>query len=82
MMLSPEVIGWLDQVALPPDQQPDALVAHLIGALGVEREQVSAALAFGVVPAAMDGVVGVLSASATLTPLQRRYWLALQPPIR
>ncbi len=81
IMLAPDALRWLDRVALPPERQPDALVAHLVGALGVERERVRAALAQGA--AARDTVaettdlIGMLSATESMTPVQRSYWSAL-----
>lgn len=81
-MLSPEALGWLDRVALPLDHQPDALVFHLVGALGAPRERVQEALTHG--NADMDtnmdadahDLVGMLTTSAWLTPAQRAYWAA------
>jgi hypothetical protein len=81
MMLAPDALRWLDRVALPPERQPEALVAHLVGALGVERERVAAALAQGAAardtaPEASD-LIGMLSATESMTPVQRSYWSAL-----
>jgi hypothetical protein len=88
IMLSPEAVRWLDRVALPRDAQPDALVFHLVGALGVPRERVQEALTHG--NAATDTnidadareLVGMLTTDASLTPAERAYWatqLAGQP---
>lgn len=86
IMLSPEVLRWLDRVALPLDHQPDALVFHLVGALGVPRERVRAALTRGdaATNRAIDTDIGadaldladVFTMSASLTPAQRAYWAA------
>ena len=77
IMLSPPVIGWLDRVALLRDQQPEAMVSHLAGALGVDRERVEAALAQGESVVDASTLIGMLSATNYLTPVQRGYWLAL-----
>jgi hypothetical protein len=81
IMLAPAALRWLDRVALPPEQQPDALIAHLVGALGVERERVRAALAQGAaagdIVAETTGLIGILSATDSMTPVQRSYWSAL-----
>lgn len=86
IMLSPEAVRWLDRVALPLDHQPDALVFHLVGALGVPRERVQDALTHG--HTAMDAdtatdidvnapeLADALTTSASLTPAQRAYWAA------
>jgi len=86
IMLSPDVLRWLDRVALPPDDQPDALVFHLVGALGAPRERVREALSQGIaftntdIDTAMDvdagDLVHILTTSASLTPTQRAYWAA------
>lgn len=76
-MLSPAVIDWLDRAALPRDQQPEALAAHLAGALGVERERIETALAQGESAADTSMLIGMLSATESLTPIQRGYWRAL-----
>ncbi|HEX5156354.1 MAG TPA: hypothetical protein VFW17_03970 [Ktedonobacterales bacterium] len=81
IMLSPEALSWLDRVALPRDAQPDALVFHLVGALGTPRERVQEALTRG--NAATDtnidvdahDLVGMLTTNASLTPAQRAYWV-------
>ena len=70
-------IGWPSRQSV----EPEALVAHLVGALGVERERVAAALAQGA--AARDtaseasDLIGILSATESMTPAQRSYWSAL-----
>lgn len=86
IMLSPDVLRWLDRVALPPEDQPDALVFHLVGALGAPRERVREALALGIaftntgIDTAMDvdagGLARTLTTSASLTPAQCAYWAA------
>lgn len=81
MMLSADVLHWLDRIALPLERQPDALIAHLVGALGVERDRVSAALtqgeAAGGAAAETTDLIGMLSATESITPVQRSYWSAL-----
>jgi hypothetical protein len=47
VMLWPDVLRWLDRVALLRERQPDALVSHLVGALGAASERVCEALANG-----------------------------------
>lgn len=80
IMLSPDVVRWLDRIALPREDQPDALVVHLVGALGVPRERVLEALAFSNaatdagLDAGTDNLVETLTTSASLTPAQRAYW--------
>ena len=84
IMLSPETLRWLDRVALPRDAQPDALVFHLVGALGLPRERVQEALTRGDTATDTDTAIGadaselvdVLTTSAALTPAQRAYWSA------
>ncbi|HEU4782325.1 MAG TPA: hypothetical protein VFS83_03200, partial [Ktedonobacterales bacterium] len=78
IMLSPEAVRWLDRVALPLDHQPDALVFHLVGALGVPRERVQEALTHGNADTDADApeLAGMLTTSASLTPAQRAYWAA------
>jgi hypothetical protein len=88
IMLSLDVLRWLDRVALPPDDQPDALVFHLVGALGAPRERVREVLSLGNafkntdidIDTAMDVDAGdlahILTTSASLTPAQRAYWAA------
>ncbi|HEX5546998.1 MAG TPA: hypothetical protein VFX24_06265 [Ktedonobacterales bacterium] len=86
IMLSPEAVRWLDRVALPFDHQPDALVFHLVGALGVLRERVQEALTRGNADTDTDAatdidadapeLAGMLTTSASLTPAQRAYWAA------
>ncbi len=86
IMLSPDVLRWLDRVALPLDHQPDALVFHLVGALGVPRERVREALTLGNGATAADidididtgagDLADVLTTSASLTTVQRAYWAA------
>jgi hypothetical protein len=86
IMLSPEAVRWLDRVALPFDHQPDALVFHLVGALGVLRERVQEALTRGNAATDTDAatdidadapeLAGMLTTSASLTPAQRAYWAA------
>ena len=81
IMLAPDALRWLDRVALPPERQPEALVAHLVGALGVESERVGAALAQGAAArgaaAETTDLIGILSATESMTPTQRSYWSAL-----
>jgi hypothetical protein len=81
IMLAPDALHWLDRVALPPERQPDALLAHLVGALGVERERVRAALGRGAAArdtaAETTDLIGILSATESMTPAQRSYWSAL-----
>ena len=76
VMLTPAALDWLDRIALPPDRQPEALVAHLVGALGVERARVRAALALGEPLANMeaDTLMKLLTRAGSLTPAQRNYW--------
>lgn len=76
VMLTPAALDWLDRTALPPDRQPEALVAHLVGALGVERARVRAALALGEPLASMeaDTLMELLARVGSLTPAQRNYW--------
>jgi hypothetical protein len=82
VMLSTEVIRWLDRVSLPTALQPDALVAHLTGALHIERERVSTALARGESSVEEVTFVGMLSATTSLTSVQRVYWMsALMPGV-
>jgi hypothetical protein len=80
IMLSPDALRWLDRVALPLDDQPDALVFHLVGALGVTRERVQEALSLASsstdTDAAAPDLAGMLTTSASLTPSQRAYWAA------
>lgn len=82
IMLSPDVLRWLDRVALPRNYQPDALVFHLVGALGVPRERVQDALAVGNaaidshIDADADNLADVLTTSASLTLAQLAYWAA------
>jgi hypothetical protein len=79
MMLTPAALDWLDRIALPLDRQPEALVAHLVGALGVERALVRAALELGEPLASMeaDTLMELLTRAGSLTPAQRNYWDAL-----
>jgi hypothetical protein len=80
IMLSPEALRWLDRVALPRDAQPDALVFHLVGALGTPRERVQEALTRGNaatdtnIDADAHDLAGMLTTNASLTPAQRAYW--------
>ncbi len=76
VMLTPAALDWLDRTALPPDRQPEALVAHLVGALGVERARVCAALALGEPLASVkaDSLMELLARAGSLTPAQRNYW--------
>lgn len=76
VMLTPAALDWLDRTALPPDRQPEALVAHLVGALGVERARVCAALALGEPLASVkaDTLMELLARAGSLTPAQRNYW--------
>jgi hypothetical protein len=78
LFLPAEVIDWLAAEALPRALQPDALVAHLVGALGIEREVVCRALAHGdgaTEASAMAGdVLDRILADPSLTPAQRAYW--------
>ena len=76
-MLSSAAIDWLDRVTLPRDQQPEALISHLAGALGVDWERIAAALAQGESAADTSMLIGMLSATEILAPWQREYWLAL-----
>jgi hypothetical protein len=78
IMLSPDALRWLDRVALPLDHQPDALVFHLVGALGVPRERVEEALTLGSADIDADArdLADMLTTSASLTPGQRAYWAA------
>ena len=88
IMLSPDVLRWLDRIKLPPDLQPDALTFHLVGALGVPRERVREALTRGNVVTGTDtyedtgidadalDLAVVLTTSTSLTPVQRAYWAA------
>ena len=82
IMLSPDVLRWLDRVALPLDDQPDALVFHLVGALGALRERVQEALSLGSsatntdIDTGASDLAGMLTTSASLTPSQRAYWAA------
>lgn len=80
VMLSAEVIRWLDRVSLPTASQPDALVAHLAGALHSERERVSTALAHGEASVEEVTFVGMLSATNSLTPMQQGYWMSALAP--
>lgn len=80
MMLPAEVIRWLDRVSLPTASQPDALVAHLAGALHSERERVSTALAYGEASREEVTFVGMLSATNSLTPMQQAYWMSALAP--
>lgn len=80
VMLSAEVIRWLDRVSLPTASQPDALIAHLAGALHRERERVSAALAYGDASVEEVTFVGMLSATNSLTPMQQSYWMSALAP--
>ena len=83
VMLSPEALRWLDHVSIAPEHQPDVLVSHLAGALGVERARIHEALARGAADAetmgAVDlmGLMDMLRAANTLTVAQRDYWLTL-----
>lgn len=56
---------------------PEALVFHLTGALGVERERIRQALASGETATETPDFPGMLSATDSLTPAQRNYWVAL-----
>ncbi|HEY7343833.1 MAG TPA: hypothetical protein VH591_23380 [Ktedonobacterales bacterium] len=78
IMLSPDVLRWLDRVTLPLDDQPDALVFHLVGALGLPRERVRDALRLGITDTDIDAsdLAAMLTTSASLTPAQRAYWAA------
>jgi len=78
IMLSPDVLRWLDRVALPLDGQPDALVFHLVGALGVLRERVQDGLSLGSSATNTDAsnLASMLTTSPSLTPSQRVYWAA------
>jgi hypothetical protein len=80
VMLSVEVIRWLDRVTLPTASQPEALVAHLAGALHSERERVSTALARGEASLEEVTFVGMLSATNSLTPIQQAYWMSALTP--
>lgn len=80
VMLSAEVIRWLDRVSFPTASQPDALVAHLAGALHIERERVRTALARGEASAEEVTFVGMLSAPKSLTPTQQGYWMSALTP--
>ena len=77
IMLSPELLRWLDRIALPRERQPHALVYHLVGALGVTSERVRDALAQGEADAAVTDLVDTLTANDSLTATQRAYWAAL-----
>lgn len=77
VMLSLEALHWLDRIALPPERQPDALVFHLAGALGVTGERIREALAQGQTDTETPDVVGVLTTSPSLAVAQRNYWAAL-----
>ena len=79
LMLTPEALRWLDRVALPPERQPEALVAHLVGALGVDRARVGAALAAGEPLTGEDAasLIDLLARNGTLSVLERSYWDAL-----
>lgn len=77
VMLSPEALRWLDNVAIPLEQQLDTLALHLVGALAVTRERVCMALAQGQTSAVTPDVMGLLTTSQTLTVAQRSYWAAL-----
>lgn len=82
IMLTPAALDWLDRVALPPGRQPEALVSYLVGALGVERARVSAALAIGEALTGADdqtSLAELLARAGMLTPAQRSYWEALLP---
>lgn len=82
IMLTPAALDWLDRVALPLGRQPEALVSHLVGALGVERARVSAALAIGEALTGADdqtSLAELLARAGMLTPAQRSYWEALLP---
>ena len=77
VMLTPAAIQWLDRVALPIERQPEALVSHLVGALGVEWARVRAALAAGEPLAGADAMLGLadlLARHGSLSAAQRRYW--------
>lgn len=77
VMLSPEVVRWLDRVALPLNSQPDALVAHLVGALRIDRAHIQHALAQGEPIAEPADLTGMFTSDASLTAAQREYWLPL-----
>jgi hypothetical protein len=77
VMLSPEALRWLDSGAIPPEQQPDALVFHLAGALAVTRERIREALAQGQTRVDTPDVMGILTTSQSLTVAQRSYWATL-----
>lgn len=84
VMLSPEALRWLDHVSIAREHQPDVLVSHLAGALGVERARIHEALARGAagaqaMGAAVDlmGLIDTIRATDMLTVAQRDYWLAL-----
>lgn len=77
VMLSSEALCWLDRVALPLEHQPDVLVFHLAGALGVPCERVQLALAQGETVIDLAGFMSTFATGALLTPMQRDYWLAL-----
>ena len=82
IMLTPAALDWLDRVALPLGRQPEALVSYLVGALGVERARVSAALAIGEALTGADdqtSLAELLARAGMLTPAQRSYWEALLP---
>ena len=82
IMLTPAALDWLDRVALPLGRQPEALVSHLVGALGMERARVSAALAIGEALTGADdqtSLAELLARAGMLTPAQRSYWEALLP---
>lgn len=80
VMLSVEVIRWLDRVTFPTASQPEVLVAHLAGALHSERERVSTALASGEASVEEVTFVGMLSATNSLTPIQQAYWMSALTP--
>lgn len=77
IMLTPAAVQWLDAIALPLERQPDALVSHLVGALGVERARVRMALAAGEPLAEADAsevVADLLTRHGSLSATQRDYW--------
>lgn len=80
IMLTQAAIQWLDAIALPRERQPDALVSHLVGALGVERARVRAALAAGEPLDAADAsasLADLLTRHGSLSVAQRDYWVTL-----
>ncbi len=77
VMLSPDALRWLDRMALPPERQPDALVFHLVGALGTTSERVRAALAQGETSGEEIDPAGMLATDESLTAAQRAYWATL-----